>query len=153
LNQRNNFTQGDPTPLGSYSVNDDGEAVIPGGSWLSPPLPGGDPGLDTYHYPEPETERSEPHREWSAAYPGTLVGYQTRSKTVARSTTSMSTGTGSEAGGDDRVPVHAARHPRSNPAGGRVRGDGERLPGQKDEDTGNDSFVVERTFVIPIWLR
>jgi hypothetical protein len=153
LNQRNNFTQGDPTPLGSYSVNDDGEAVIPGDLSYLAPLPGGDPGLDGYHYPEPETERSEPHREWSAAYPGTLVGYQSTLENgrqvynvdiYRNGVTKPAVTTACQCMQldiRDRIPPGVACVVMEN------------VYRQKDESTGNDSFVVERTFVIPIWLR
>jgi hypothetical protein len=153
LNQRGNFTQGDPTPHGPYSVNADGLPVIPADLGYLPPLPGGDPGIDTYHYPERGSTFSEPHREWSAAYPGTLVGYQTTldngrqvyNVDVYRNGVNKPAVTTScqcmQLDIRDRIPAGVSCIVMENVY--RV----------KNEDTGNYSFPTERTFVIPIWLR
>lgn len=153
LNQRGNFTQGDPTSIGPYSVNDDGAPVIPADLGYLPPLPGGSPTFDPYHYPEGLTQRSEPDREWSAAYPGTLGEYQTTLPSgrqiymvdVYRNgilRPPVTTGCQCmQLDIRDRVPPGVAVVVMEN----TFRA--------KDAETGNDSFIVERTFVIPIWLR
>jgi hypothetical protein len=151
LNQRGNFTQGDPTPIGPYSVNGDGLPVVPADLGYLPPLPGGDPGLGTYHYPDGVTERTEPHREFSAAYPGILGGYlntlenarQVYNVEVYRNGVQKPAVTTAcqcmQLDIRDRIPPGVACIVMENT--------------YRTKDGDNDSFVVERTFVIPIWLR
>lgn len=153
LNQRGNFTQGDPTPLGGYNVNPDGNLIAPEDLGYLAPNPVDDPGFTTYQYPESTPTPSEPDREWSAVYPGSIGEFQT----LLENGNQLYDVSIYRNGVLNNGVVSAAQcmqlDPRDRIPPGTAVAVIENTYRAKDTDTGDDTFYTERTFIIPIWVR
>lgn len=153
LNQRGNFTQGDPTPLGVYNVNPDGNLIAPEDLGYLAPEPGDSPAFDPYHYPEPQETPKEPDREWSAAYPGMLGDYQITLENGRQVYAVTMYRNGVLANGEVTAAQCLQLDQRDRIPAGTAVVVMENTYRAKDTDTGEDTFINERTFVIPIWVR
>lgn len=152
LNQRDNYTRGDKTPLRGYSSNSSGNPELPLTNPAPYPIPIADPSFDHYLFGgEVKTVAQAPTLELSRVYPARIEGYQKSdgghqiyNVTIYRK------------GIEDEGSQTAAKQLQIDPDDRIPEGTWvtvmETESVSKDKTTGIVTSKTERTMQVPVWL-